>query len=68
MEGFYHAGAGAQGRQGRSSFLKKSSKKLSSVWLRPLRIHPVQLRKSFLVLFFQKRTAFFWLVPQGALR
>jgi hypothetical protein len=42
-----------------TSFLKKRSKKLLSVWLRPLRIGPGPNSQKFFGSFFQKRTAFF---------
>jgi hypothetical protein len=41
-------------QEGRTSFLKKRSKKLLQIWLRRLRGGSAQTRKSFLVLFFKK--------------
>jgi hypothetical protein len=51
--GFARAGWGRQA-EGRASFLKKRSKKLLDVWLRRSRLGRVQIRKSFLLLFFKK--------------
>jgi hypothetical protein len=47
------SGRQSQAAEG-TSFLKKRSKKLLSIWLRPYRRSRSQVRKSFLVLFFKK--------------
>jgi hypothetical protein len=51
------AGVAAKGvgkRKEESSFLKKRSKKLLRIRLRPFRMGSTRMRKSFLVLFFKK--------------